>query len=62
MNSFLVANLVINVQIRIIIPVKISNKLSLKKKNACFFFYFKEIPYLCSPKMNHYTLLLPNKQ
>ena len=62
MNSFLVANLVINVQIPIIFPLKISNKLGLNKKNACFFFYFKEIPYLCSPKMNHYTLLLPNKQ
>lgn len=62
MNSFLDANLVINVQIPIINPVKISNNLSLNKKNVRFFFYFKEIPYLCSPKMNHYTLLLPNKQ
>ena len=62
MNSILVANLMINVQIPIIIPTKISNKLEESKKNACFFFYFKEIPYLCSPKMNHYTLLLPNKQ
>ena len=62
MNSFLVANLVINVQIPIINAVKISNKLDENKKNPCFFFYFKEINYLCSPKMNHYTLLLPNKQ
>ena len=62
MNSILDANLVIYVQIPIIIAVKISNKLGRNKKNACFFFYFKEIPYLCSPKMNHYTLLLPNKQ
>ena len=51
MNSFLVANLMINVQIPIINHVKISNKLGSKKKNACFFFCFKEIPYLCSPKM-----------
>ena len=51
MNSILDANLVIYVQIPIIIAVKISNKLGLNKKNACFFFYFKEIPYLCSPKM-----------
>ena len=62
MNSFGVANLMISIHIPIIIAVKISNKLGLNKKNACFFFYFKEIPYLCSPKMNHYTLLLPNKQ
>ena len=62
MNSFLVANLVINVQIHIINSIKISNKMVQNKKNACFFFYFKEITYLCSPKMNHYTLLLPNKQ
>ena len=62
MNSFLVANLMINVQIPIIFPLKISNKIGKNKKNSCFFFYFKEIPYLCSPKMNHYTLLLPNKQ
>ena len=62
MNSFLVANLMINVQIPMLFPVKISNKLGRNKKNACFFFYFKEITYLCSPKMNHYTLLLPNKQ
>ena len=51
MNSFLVANLVINVQICIINAVKISNKLDANKKNPCFFFYFKEITYLCSPKM-----------
>ena len=51
MNSFLVANLMINVQIPIINHVKISNKLGWKKKNARFFFCFKEIPYLCSPKM-----------
>ena len=51
MNSFLVANLVINVQIPIIFPLKISNKIGKNKKNSCFFFYFKEIPYLCSPKM-----------
>ena len=51
MNSILVANLMINVQIPIIIPTKISNKLEESKKNACFFFYFKEITYLCSPKM-----------
>lgn len=62
MNSILDANLVINVQIPIIFPVKISNKMTLSKKFPCFFFYFKEITYLCSPKMNHYTLLLPNKQ
>ena len=62
MNSFLVANLMINVQIPIIFPLKISNKLGWNKKIACFFFCFKEITYLCSPKMNHYTLLLPNKQ
>lgn len=62
MNSILDANLVINVQIPMLFPVKISNKLGRNKKNACFFFYFKEITYLCSPKMNHYTLLLPNKQ
>ena len=62
MISFLVANLVINVQIPIIFSLKLSNKLRLLKKNARFFFCFKEIPYLCSPKMNHYTLLLPNKQ
>ena len=62
MNSFLVANLMIYVHIGIILPAKISNKIEYDKKNACFFFYFKEIPYLCSPKMNHYTLLLPNKQ
>ena len=36
--------------------------MDIYKKNPRFFFYFKEIPYLCSPKMNHYTLLLPNKQ
>ena len=51
MNSFVVANLMIIVQIPIIIHVKISNKLGREKKNACFFFCFKEIPYLCSPKM-----------
>jgi len=51
MNSFLVANLVIIVQIPMIFPVKISNKLGQNKKNPCFFFYFKEITYLCSPKM-----------
>ena len=62
MNSILVANLMINVQIPIIFPVKISNKLGINKKNTRFFFCFKEILYLCSPKMNHYTLLLPNKQ
>ena len=62
MNSILDANLMINVQIPMLFPVKISNKLGRNKKNACFFFYFKEILYLCSPKMNHYTLLLPNKQ
>jgi len=62
MNSILVANLVINVQIPMIFPIKISNKLVMNKKIPRFFFYFKEIPYLCSPKMNHYTLLLPNKQ
>lgn len=62
MNSILVANLVIKVQISIIIPIKISNKMNGIKKNAGFFFCFKEITYLCSPKMNHYTLLLPNKQ
>jgi len=62
MNSILVANLVINVQIPIIFQYKISNKMEKNKKNPRFFFYFKEIPYLCSPKMNHYTLLLPNKQ
>ena len=62
MNSILDANLMINVQIPIIFLAKISNKLSLGKKSSRFFFCFKEIPYLCSPKMNHYTLLLPNKQ
>jgi len=62
MNSFLVANLMIIVQIPIIIPTKISNKMGKNKKKTCFFFNFKEITYLCSPKMNHYTLLLPNKQ
>lgn len=62
MNSILVANLVIYVQIPIIIPAKISNKMVMNKKFTCFFFCFKEITYLCSPKMNHYTLLLPNKQ
>ena len=51
MNSFLVANLVINVQIHIIIHVKILNILDYDKKTACFFFCFKEMPYLCSPKM-----------
>ena len=51
MNSILVANLVINVHIRIINTVKISNNLDKNKKNPCFFFYFKEITYLCSPKM-----------
>ena len=51
MNSFLVANLVINVQIPIIFPLKISNKIGKNKKISRFFFYFKEIPYLCSPKM-----------
>lgn len=51
MNSFLVANLMINVQIPIIFPLKISNKLGWNKKIACFFFCFKEITYLCSPKM-----------
>ena len=62
MNSILVANLMINVQISIIFHIKISNKMDENKKNAGFFFCFKEITYLCSPKMNHYTLLLPNKQ
>ena len=62
MNSFLVAKLMISIHIPIIIPTKISNKMSKNKKNTRFFFYFKEITYLCSPKMNHYTLLLPNKQ
>ena len=62
MNSFVVANLMIIVQIPMILPIKISNKMPLYKKNVRFFFYFKEITYLCSPKMNHYTLLLPNKQ
>ncbi len=62
MNSFLVANLMINVQIYIIITIKISNKMTDDKKKHRFFFYLKEITYLCSPKMNHYTLLLPNKQ
>ena len=62
MNSILVANLVINVQISIIIHMKLSNKKKKDKKKPCFFFCFKEITYLCSPKMNHYTLLLPNKQ
>ena len=51
MNSFGVANLMISIHIHIIIPTKISNKIGKNKKNACFFFYFKEIPYLCSPKM-----------
>ena len=51
MNSFLVANLVINVHIPMIFHLKISNKLDLNKKIACFFFCFKEITYLCSPKM-----------
>ena len=55
MNSFLVANLVINVQIHIINSIKISNKMVQNKKNACFFFYFKEITYLCSPKMYKYN-------
>ena len=62
MNSFGVANLMINVQIPMLILVKISNKIDKNKKFTCFFFCFKEITYLCSPKMNHYTLLLPNKQ
>ena len=31
--------------------LKISNKLGWNKKIACFFFCFKEITYLCSPKM-----------
>lgn len=62
MNSIFVANLVIKVHIAMIIYLKISNKMTTDKKNACFFFYFKEMTYLCSPKMNHYTLLLPNKQ
>ena len=51
MNSILVANLMINVHIPMIFPLKISNKLGMNKKNACFFFSFKEITYLCSPKM-----------
>ena len=62
MNSILDANLMIYVQISIINPTKLSNKIVNNKKIPCFFFYFKEINYLCSPKMNHYTLLLPNKQ
>lgn len=62
MNSFCVANLVIILQIPMIFPIKISNKIEMNKKFPRFFFYFKEITYLCSPKMNHYTLLLPNKQ
>ena len=62
MNSFRVANLVIIVQIPMIFPVKLLNKIDVNKKNSRFFFCFKEITYLCSPKMNHYTLLLPNKQ
>ena len=51
MNSILVANLMIYVHIAIILPAKISNKIESDKKNACFFFSFKEITYLCSPKM-----------
>ena len=51
MNSILVANLMINVHIPMIFTPKILNKLGLNKKNACFFFSFKEITYLCSPKM-----------
>ena len=51
MNFISCRKLMINVQIPIINHVKISNKLGSKKKNACFFFCFKEIPYLCSPKM-----------
>ena len=61
MNSFGVANLMISIHIPIIFPVKLSNKMGKNKKFPCFFFYFKEIPYLCSPKMNHYTLLLPKQ-
>ena len=51
MNTFGVANLMIYVHIAIILPAKISNKIEYDKKNACFFFCFKEITYLCSPKM-----------
>ena len=51
MNSFVVANLMIIVQIPMILPIKISNKIDNNKKIPRFFFSFKEIPYLCSPKM-----------
>ena len=51
MKTFLVANLVINVHIPMIFHSKILNNLDPDKKNACFFFCFKEITYLCSPKM-----------
>ena len=51
MNTFCVANLVIIVQIPMIFPVKLLNKMGMNKKIPCFFFCFKEITYLCSPKM-----------
>ena len=51
MNSFGVANLMISIHIHIIFTIKISNKMVDNKKFPRFFFYFKEITYLCSPKM-----------
>ena len=51
MNTFYVANLMIIVQIPMIFSVKLLNKIDNNKKIPRFFFSFKEIPYLCTPKM-----------
>lgn len=44
------------------LAISANNKMQMKnKKMLPKFFSFKEMTYLCNPKLNHYTLLLPKQ-
>ncbi len=43
------------------LAISTKNKMAVKQKKCPKFFSFKEMTYLCNPKLNHYTLLLPKQ-